>query len=138
MAPLLVAAVVVRVEPVADAPVALVGSAQVRVHDAFVVVAAVVEQLHVVVAVAVVELVLRRVRPAAVAVAPVLLHVQLSAQLLHDRRDAARSAGVVDPLQLVARRVELAAEVVAQLVVTFAPLAVHPAVHYAPAARLLL
>ena len=82
--------------------VALVGSALAPIHDAFVVVAAVAEQLHVAVVAAVVPG-LRRVHLAAVAVAQVLLLVQLAPH--HARLAAARSAGVVAPARYAAVRV---------------------------------
>lgn len=82
--------------------VAPVGFAPVLIHVSSVAVAAAAE-LHVVVAVAV-ALVLRRVRPAAVVVAPVLLAVQPELLLLHDPLDVARSAGVVAPARRVAVR----------------------------------
>lgn len=158
--PPLAAAVVVLAEPVVVAPADLahassevaaaavlhvvpVDSVLAPVHDAFVVAAAVAEQLHVVAAAvaAAAELVLRRVRPVAVVVAQVVQHVRLAP--LRDLLDAARSAGDVAPAPCVVVRVaqwqrhaaveqvEPAAE---QLVVTFVPFAVHRV----PVARLSL
>jgi hypothetical protein len=59
-------------------------------------------------------------------------------RLLHAPLDAAHSAAVVAPARLVAPRVEIAKPVAQLVVVMSALFAVHPAVHYAPVARLSL
>ena len=117
----------------ADSHEAPVGSALELIHDAFVVVAAAEEQLHVAVVAVVVVLVLRRVHLAVVAVAQVLPHVQLGPH--HGQLDAARFAAAVAAVRCAAvrvvqwlrpaaiERVEPAAEQL--VVVQVAPLVVH-------------
>lgn len=109
---------------------ALVGSAPVLIHDAFVVVAAAAEQLRVVVVAVAAALVLRLVHLAAVVVAQVALHVQLA--LHHDRlgvvavrRGAVRVArrhchAAVEPVAPVA---QLAATMFAPFVARHVPVA---------------
>ena len=87
-----------RVEPV--------GFALAPILDAFAVVAAAAEQLHVAAVVVVAdEPVLQRVHPAAVVVSRALPHAQPAVRQPRDLYDAARSAGVVAPAQYVAVRV---------------------------------
>jgi len=160
------AAVVVPAEPLAAEPVAgapaapahvasavavagdrhvvPVDSVPVLIRDAFVVVAAAVEQLRVVALVAVGP-VLRHVRLAAVVVAPVEPHVQLAVHSAHVLLAAVRSVVVVavapcDVVRVVyplthaaVEPVELAVEE-QPVVETFAPFAVHhvPVAHLAP------
>jgi hypothetical protein len=116
-----------------DLHAALVDSAQVLIHDAFVVVAAAAAQLHVAAVAVAVVLVLRRVHLAAVAVAQVLPHVQLAPH--HGRLAVVRFAAVVAAVRhgevrvvqwlrhAAVERVEPAAE--QPVVVKFAQLVVH-------------
>ena len=121
-----------------------VDCAPVLTRDAFVVVAAAAEQLHVVALVSVV-LVLRLVRPAVVVVAQVVLRVQLAVHLPHVPLVAVRSAVVAAPAphdvvrvvypltHAAVEPVELAVEE-QPVVETFAQLVVHhvPVAHLAP------
>jgi len=118
----LAAAVVVRAEPVAaaladpahvasavvvadDLHAVLVDYAPALIQDAFVVVAAVAEQLHVAAPVAV-FLVLRLVRPAVVVVAQVALRVQPEAHFAHVPLVAVRFVAVAAPARCAVVRVE--------------------------------
>ena len=131
-----------------DLHAALVDSAPVLIHDAFVVVAVAAEQLRVAALVAVVR-VLRHVRPVAVVVALVVRHVQPAAHLLHVQLDAVRSVVVAAAavavvalcaaLRVVPHLYHVAVEppeapVEPPVLTTFAPFAVHraPVVHLSP------